>query len=568
MYFDKFINQILEGDSAQKYIKLLAEASRRVVMDEAAWIALIAHYLDLWELHGHKSTPKRIRPVKRTSRSSYLGMKSATVWDPETGEPTPEGFALWRGIDPDLFMRMFDKYKSKADQYRRTQQHRNVLQTVLRPDIKDFIMRFKRKGRMRDPRKTFKDVQLVASYLDAISVDTSVTVEDYAKTTGISASRLYSLIKKHRSEAEAYRYLRAHKESVPAPQPPYKLSVADRKTHKLNKRKQYLKLIPELKKKIAIGTNVGRGVEDSIKSFAKSKLLDSDYLSSLWNEVKEKEVKVIKVKPLRKSKKPKLFRGKGGYRTKRKGDDLDAWVELADDVRVGGLTDYLVLQYADLVGVNVIRKVKKFPDDWTDSDILLWMKQRSSEYIRLAKPELERKLKEMDLWEPPKKPAVPSFQRRVAEIRPQEVAPQKKNVLIIGGVKSRTLKSHPWIERDYNVHYIEAGRTSGRQGAVLSQIKSAAASGKWDLIIVMSAFTGHDASTTAETAAHIGTTIISRHDMKGIRSIHQAARGLKKLGRAEWFVNNYEDEKGVISDSMDLIVYNLLETIGLEILAA
>lgn len=574
MRFDALINQIIEGDCVQDYINLLAEATVR--LDDEGWIALIAHYLDLWELHGHRNVPTRLRPLRRTKPTSIGGKQPVSVVDPETGEPTPEGFAEWRGIDPDLFMRMFERYKNKAEAYRRTQQHKHVLGRILKPDIKDYIRRFSRVGRVRDPKKSFEHVRIVADYLNAKSVDSSLRADDYAKSIGISPAMLSVILRKYRAEAESYRYLKAKDAPIPSPSPTYKVSKKAREQYKENKLEHYKKYLPDLDRQITVGLSVGRTLSNIISYFAREHMLDSKLLDKMWNDYSEEKTRRSRITqattlpaPIVKPDKPDLFRGMGGYRTKRKSvDDIQPWIDIADAVEQGGLTDHLVLEYADLVGVRVIKKVKKFPTSWNDSDIIKWMKQNASDYIRLAKPKLEAELKKKGLWNPPAKPSIPTLRSIPRETPSEPIVGDKKSILIVGGVGNRALKAHPWIKQNFNVHYIDAGRTAGREGAVIPQIKSAASSGKWDLVIVMSAFTGHDVAEAAPQAVPYGTPIISRHNQRAIRSIHQAAQGLKAMGTAEWFVSKYEEEKGVISDSMDWVVYNLLETIGLEMLVA
>jgi len=216
---DELICQLLESNCVDNYIDLLE--ARRITLDEEGWIALIAHYLDLWEIHGRKATPKRIRPIAQVKRYEGSSInkrnKPISVWDPETGEPTAEGFALWRGIDPEQFMKMFDKYKARAERYRRTQKHKDVLRRAMQYDLPVLLGTLKPKASYRSPTKTFEHVKIVADFLAAKEADPKLKQSDYASEVGLSQAFLSRLIRTYRTEAAAYVHLKGAGEPIPQP---------------------------------------------------------------------------------------------------------------------------------------------------------------------------------------------------------------------------------------------------------------------------------------------------------------------------------------------------------------
>jgi hypothetical protein len=580
-------------------ITALYEARGEYELDsKAAWIALVAHYLELREIHK-KSEMKWAK-----KKPKGIIKDPVTIADPETGqvqlrpvkgkrkketavqELDPGDFARWRGIDPILFDKMVDRYQKRAERFLKTKEHKNIMRKVLRADPQLRRLRYERKkGRKRNPADTLKQVMITAKYLTAKQRSPWIKQKDWAARNNVSDSNLSRLLRTYRSEAEAYMALKKGGHEIGEPEPEQVSSKEKDAYHK--EREDSVKgLLPQLASQISKARRErGTSLKATVAAFAKEHNVDADLLEKTWLKLKNtpavrtavaKEMGLTPPvrkrrgpKPKPKPDKPRLIRGGGSYRGKRKGEKVDdAWMELAIAVeKEGQITDAMALHYADLVGVRVIKAVRSFPAKWGDSQIAKWMEDKRASYVTEAKPKLEAKLREMGIWNPQKSTITKLPVPRIGE--PAKLLPdptQKRAVLIVGGVKSRVLAAHQWLSNEFDVTFISAGRTAGKAGtAQISKIRSAASSGKADLIIVMSAFIGHYESDAVISSAPKDSIVIERYSGgKRIRSIGHAAMALKNQKLAPWFVDAYEKEKGTIQDSLDQIIYNLLQGTSLE----
>jgi hypothetical protein len=579
---DRNIDFLIDGKiSARNLLFLYLNEGRDVKLTDKVWISLIAHFLDLNRLSGvDPDTGKVVDPA--ALKKSIKALPASGV-DPDTGEVTAETFAKLRGIAPETFKLALTKYKDRAEKYRKIAEFKRIMRGVLIPKAEFTHQRFK-SGRRLDPKIVLNRIKLAADYLNAHDKDPSLTLSKFASSKGVTQTFVTTSIAKHRAEAEAYRGLLRSGEEVGAPQERIPVSKKERKEHKEQKEKFWKPIILELGKQIVDAQTNGVEPSIAIKVFSKSDLAkeskvdNPDILLKAWRKYKEKWRNDIAIYTGHESKRIKKIQNKPilQRQAKVKRTSLEnAWQDLALDVEKHGLTPAIILRYSDLVGVHTIKKVKKFPKQWKDGDILKWMSSNADTYVSLAKPKLEAELKEMGLWNPP------SSAKDKARItgssssidKSKEVKAQltgwhketKPKVLIIGGVKSRTLTAHPWLYKYFNVSYVESGRTSGR--AATSQIHDAVSSGNADLIIVMSGFIGHSEYNVALDAASKLSIVVTRLGTKPIKSILHAAFALKQSGKAPWFVNAYELEKGKLhEDLMDWNIYTLLESVNLEYL--
>jgi len=545
--FNKLIMQLIDGTRLPSYEDTISEAKVRI--SDSEWVALIAYYLTLVALH--------------------------------TGEPkiTPELFSTSRGIDNEQFTRRLKKHRNAAEAYKRRNDHRELVNEYLKPKLADHIKSLSKT--IRSPRKTADNIKAVANYLLAKKSNSDITQQDFATTSGIANSKFSQLLRTHRIEAEAYNNLRG--------------DTADSSSKSgEDKLVQHKKMLPLFGKELWLkGNNTHKQI---LKSFSNAHNLDKNLLDSLWTNLKdtlqlknavraalgmspeEPKKPVRKPKPTITVEKPTLMKGRGGYAPKFKGPLDDAWLNLAAAIERRGLTKRLILDNAHLVGVSVIRKVKKFPSAWRDKHIIRWMSSHSDEYVKLAGPKIEQQLREQGLWNPPQETTAKAMARPTTTPSPAEKEPwehlaswrhnRKPKVLIIGGIANRMLEAHQWVYRYFDINYIEVGVGTGRGNSSTSRITNLVSAPTNDLILLMSGYMGHSQSGAVTSAVHPSVPLVLKSGTKPLRSINQAATAVKDKGTAPWFVEAFEAEKGPIVDSLDQDIYNLLERIGLERLLA
>jgi len=598
LWDDLFIEDI-DYDAYVDGLGVLLEAKGRP-LDEAGWIALVAHYLDLREIHEKsKSRAKADRP-------KGIIKDPITITDPETGEAErrpsidrrtgrrtgkvrteldPEGFAEWRGMDPKLFTKMLDKYERTAERFRKTTEHRRTLKKIMRPKA-EWSWEKHKPGRRLDPKKVFERVKLVAAYLDAKEADRKVTITAFAKANGVSQAYFNTQVNRYTPEANAYRHLTKAGEDVGEPESRKKLATGARKDYSASKEKEWSKRVVELGRAIKLGSLEAKSERAVIDDYANKTGNTSAVIKTWWDRLKDKhEIKVAiaksigatapekapRKKPGRVAKpkplKPTLFRGRGSYRPKRKGDEeIDAWVNLAHDVeQEGQVTDAMAMRHADMVGVKVIRAVKSFPEKWGDKQISKWMGGERDRVVREAKPKLEAKLKELGLWNPKKMRAAP-------KVGPTKLGPQTAEkvrepwrdlegwtanrmpiVAIVAGSESpkRNLQAHKWV-----YDYFDVRELWNRNVQTIANFKP-------DLVIILSRFVKHMIPEIVRSNISSNTPVVDKVGGSPIGGMGSAIASMKATKTASWFVDAHNKEKG-IQESVEQIIYNLLQGHSLE----
>ena len=588
----------------------LYEARGEYKLDsKTAWIALVAHYLELREIHEKSKMkwaskkPKGIIKDPETIRDRELGnvvrrpVKGKRKKETAVTELDPRDFARWRGIDPELFSKMVERYQKRAERFRKTQTHKNIMRRVLRADPQFRRLRYGKQTRRRNPEDTLKQVALVAKYLVAKERSPSTTQQDWAKRNNVSNTNLSNLLDKYRQEAEAYIALKKGGHEIGEPEPA-SLSKKEKDVYHQAKEDNLKPLLPALAAEISKENRESRTpAGTTIKVFAARNKVSATDLSDVWYKLKDtysvkdaiaKKMGTAPPKaPVKKRRgrppKPKVVRpvfkrGLGGYKISRKGEDIpDAWMELAIAVEKDGeITDAMALHHADLVGIKIIKAVKSFPEKWGDNKIAEWMLKQRADYIRNAKPKLEAELKEQGLWNPQKTTVknlptpVKGMPAAVIQADPwiglkgwHEA--RRPRVLIIGGLPARNLKAHlGWLGRYFKLNTLGTQQTGKKGTGSVNFIRNAVHANDPDLIILLSGFMRHSEINAAKNSAKPGVPVVSNVKNKALKALGSAAAGAHQQYVAPWFVDAYEKEKGKITDSLDQIIYNLLEGTSLE----
>ncbi len=586
-----FLYNLIAGYDIGSCLDILLEGylfeGRKVTLDEPTWIALIAHFLDLSEIHE--------KSLKTWAKHKPKGIikDPITITDPETGSPErrevsvstrknarivseidPAGFAEWRGLEPKKFTRMVDKYRKKAEAYRRTSAHKLTLRLITRPKP-EWSWERKKPGRRLEPTKVFERIKILARYLNAKEHDSSLTMEEFAKTAGIGhQTYLSSQLKKYRPEAEAYRHLVNIGAEIPQPIARKTTTAAEKSLLIKEERKEYKPHVVLLGKEIVYGHYRGRKASETIKDYAKKESLNLNKLTMWYDRLKdalETKVEIAKLtgakppegrkrgrKPKPKKKvveRPKL-QTRGSYRAQKKPDaEIDAWVSLADDVEKKGLTRALIVKHADLVGVRVIKRVRSFPTSWGDKQIKNWMHQNVDEYVTLAGPKLEAQLKELGLWNPPAAkrsqvviPSAPVEESPWRDLSGWTKPGKPRVVIAVGHEGERNIRGHlPWLQKYFDVKVIKP--------PTFSTVGNSPA----DVIIALTRFLKHKDSDRLERNIPPGTTYVNKSRSGPLGGIAAAVVAMIDRHKALWFVDAYEKEKGNLHASADWIIANLLE---------